>query len=168
MVRCTCVREVLRSIIVGYKKKYSWEEFLFWQHTHGLVRLSCPRRTCRPSNITSCDWHEGRISRSLGWPTWRERLRYLYLLVPTRILFEGKVAYEGGRSEMEWRTGGERWRLSREFSSKPLWFGRTPLNRHTRCLRQNFTPLPLSTHEQRPFPVHPAPRRDMLIMSTHP
>jgi hypothetical protein len=34
---------------------------------------------------------------------------FLSLLAPTRILFEGKAAYEGGRSEMEGRTaGGER------------------------------------------------------------
>jgi hypothetical protein len=33
---------------------------------------------------------------------------FLSLLVPTRILFEGKAVYEGGRSEMEGRTGGER------------------------------------------------------------
>jgi hypothetical protein len=32
---------------------------------------------------------------------------FLSLLVPTKIIFEGKAAYEGGRSEMEGRTGGE-------------------------------------------------------------
>jgi hypothetical protein len=80
----------------------------------------------------------------------------LPLLVPTSILFEGKAAYKGGRSEMEGRTGCEvealsRSRIERNQSIKArrgiacsFWVGSAP------------------SHERRPFPAHLAPR-DMLM-----
>jgi hypothetical protein len=46
--------------------------------------------------------------------------------------------------------------LSREFSSKPLGLDERLPPPHA-MPAANFTPLPLSTHEQSPFPAHPAP-----------
>jgi hypothetical protein len=113
----------------------------------------------------------------------------------TRILFEGKAAYEGGRSEMEERTRVARgegfleadreWREGRERVSRiacSFWVGSAPTHlpislaspppnlfgldaRPSTATRdacgKYLSALPFSTHEQRLFPAHPAPR-DML------
>jgi hypothetical protein len=115
------------------------------------------------------------ISRSCDWPTWRENSdRSLSSCSDLDTLWrEGCIrrrsVRDGGKNGWQevkgYRVlllGQQRSNssLSRELPSKrskSLWLGRTPLTRHTRCLRKIFTPLPLSTHERRPFPAHHAP-----------
>jgi hypothetical protein len=76
-----------------------------------------------------------------------ERSRSLSVLVPNKILLDGKAAKEGGRSEMKKMA---RWRVvsrDREKGEKiacSLWVGFS-----------ERTSAP--THERRPFPAHPAP-----------
>jgi hypothetical protein len=90
-------------------RSFPRKNFYSEQHTHVLFRPSCLSDVQTVTNLDS-----ERAESSLQSPDLlTDQLDdndsdLLSLLVPTRILFEGKAAYEGGRSEMEGRTGGER------------------------------------------------------------
>jgi hypothetical protein len=162
----SCVlRVVVHEFCLVPGGELSWEEFLFWQPPQWLFRLSClvRGRADRHKPWLGTTRVIYPISRSLDSDQLDENDSDLSLFL-SRLGY-----YLKGRlhtKEVGQRCGGkDGWREVKAFSRVLLQTSLVMTHAHPpphAMPAVNFAPLPLSTHKQRTFTAHPAPR-DMFF-----